>query len=193
MRAWVGGGARNTARMSASPDLRRRRTPSATVVLGLGPPSGGGGGGAGSGGGSSRGGGCGDARLDGEDEAMKYSGGECRWKTNENTKAAANSGEKLASAARTRGIGTHLRVGERQTKREETRRGGGAHVVGRDLIWEASAEAWWWTAQAATPRAKAPVQETSAAGWSAGSDFRPVREEAPRNSGNNQNAAGTNV
>ena len=81
MRAWVGGGARNTARMSASPDLRRRRTPSATVVLGLGPPTGGGGGGAGSGGGSSRGGSCGDAGLDGEDEAMKYSGGECRWKT----------------------------------------------------------------------------------------------------------------
>ena len=69
---------RNTARMSASPDLSRRRTPSATVVLGLGPPSGGG---------------C------GEDEAMKYSGGECRWKTSENTKAAANSGEKLAGAA----------------------------------------------------------------------------------------------
>ena len=89
---------RNTARMSASPDLRRRRTPSATVVLGLGPPSGGGGG-AGSGSGSSRGGGCGDAGLDGEDEAMKYSGGECRWKTSENTKAAANSGEKLAGAA----------------------------------------------------------------------------------------------
>ena len=43
MRARVGGGARNTARMSASTDLRRRRTPSATVVLGLGPPSGGGG------------------------------------------------------------------------------------------------------------------------------------------------------
>ena len=36
-------------------------------------------------------------------------------------------------------------------------------------MWEASAEAWRWTAQAATPRAKAPVQETSAAGWSAGS------------------------
>jgi hypothetical protein len=71
------------------------------VVLGLGPPSGGGGGGggAGSGGGSSGGGGCGDAGLDGEDEAMKYSGGECRWKTSENTKAAANSGEKLAGAA----------------------------------------------------------------------------------------------
>ena len=112
MRARVGGGARNTARMSASPDLRRRRTPSATVVLGLGPPSGGGGG-TGFGGGSSRGGGCGDAGLDGEDEAMKYSGGECRWKTNENTKAAANSGEKLASAGRTQGISTHLRVGER--------------------------------------------------------------------------------
>jgi len=31
-------------------------------------------------------------------------------------------------------------------KREEPRRGGGAHVVGRDLMWEASAEAWWWTA-----------------------------------------------
>jgi len=88
--------------MSASPDLSRRRTPSATAVLGLCPPSGGGGGGgggAGSGGGSSRGGGGGDAGLDGEDEAMKYSGGECRWKTSENTKAAANSGEKLAGAA----------------------------------------------------------------------------------------------
>ncbi|KAG2537189.1 hypothetical protein PVAP13_9NG254800 [Panicum virgatum] len=133
MRARVGGGARNTAQMSASPDLRRRRMPSATVVLGLGPSSGGGGGGAGSGGGSSRGGSCGDAGLDGEDEAMKYSGGECRWKTNENTKAAANFGEKLASAARTRGIGTHLRVGERQMKREEPRRGGGAHVVGEGL------------------------------------------------------------
>ena len=121
MRAWVGGGARNTARMSASPDLRRRRTPSATVVLGLGPPSGGGGGGTGFGGGSSRGGGCGDAGLDGEDAAMKYParglGG--RWgvpledKRRENTKAAANSGEKLASAGRTQGISTHLRVGER--------------------------------------------------------------------------------
>ena len=102
--------------MSSSPDLSKRRTPSATAVLGLCPPSGGGGGGgggAGSGGGSSRGGGCGDAGLDGEDEAMKYSGGECRWKTNENTKAAANSGEKLASAGRTQGISTHLRVGER--------------------------------------------------------------------------------
>ena len=94
--------------MSASPDLSRRRTPSATAVLGLCPPSGGGGGGgAGSGGGSSRGGGCGDAGLDGEDAAMKYPArGLCgRWgvpledKGRENTKAAANSGEKLAGAA----------------------------------------------------------------------------------------------
>jgi len=98
--------------MSASPDLSRRRTPSATAVLGLCPPSGGGagaggGGGAGSGGGSSRGGGCGDAGLDGEDAAMKYParglGG--KWavpledERRENTKAAANSGEKLAGAA----------------------------------------------------------------------------------------------
>ena len=60
--------------------------------------------------------------------------------------------------ARTRGIGTHLRVGKRQRKREEPRRGGGAHIVGRHLMWEASAEAWWWTPQAAAPRAKAPVR-----------------------------------
>ena len=60
--------------------------------------------------------------------------------------------------ARTRGIGTHLRVGKRQRKREEPRRGGGAHIVGRHLMWEASAEAWWWTPQVAAPRVKAPVQ-----------------------------------
>lgn len=52
--------------MSASPDLSRPRTPSATVGLGL--ASGSGGGGADSGGGSRRGGGCGDAGLEGEDD-----------------------------------------------------------------------------------------------------------------------------
>ena len=75
--------------------------------------------------------------------------------------------------ARTRGIDTHLRVGKRQRKREEPRRGGGAHIVGRHLMWEASAEAWWWTPQVAAPRAKAPVQvQTSTAGRSAGSQCR---------------------
>jgi len=58
--------------MSASPDLSRPRTPSATVGLVLGLASGSGGGGVGSdggsGGGSRRGGGCGDAGLEGEDE-----------------------------------------------------------------------------------------------------------------------------
>ena len=36
-------------------------------------------------------------------------------------------------------------------------------------MWEASAEAWWWTLQATVPRAKVAVQvQTSTAGRSAG-------------------------
>lgn len=53
-----------------------------------------------------------------------------------------------------------------------------AHLWGRDLRWEASAEAWWWT-QAAAPRAKAPVQvETRRCGSECGTPESPLYARA---------------
>jgi hypothetical protein len=69
---------------------------------------------------------------------------------------------------------------EHQRHREERRYGGrgGAHVAGRDLRRDASAEAWWWT-QAAAPRAKAPVQvEMSRCGSECGTAGSPLYARA---------------